>query len=37
MKNYILLLSLLPIFCFGQIVGTDKAITIVGISEMEIY
>ena len=36
MKKYILLISLLPVFCFGQNISNEKSITILGISEMEI-
>jgi len=36
MRKYILLLSLLPLFCFGQTDNNDKTITVIGISEMEI-
>ena len=36
MRKYILLLSLLPLFCFGQTSGSDKSFTVVGIAEMEI-
>jgi hypothetical protein len=36
MKKYLLLLAILPLFCFGQVQNTDKLITVIGVSELEI-
>ena len=36
MKKYLLLLALFPLFAFGQTTSSEKSITVIGVSEMEI-
>jgi uncharacterized protein YggE len=36
MKNYLLLLVLFPLLTFGQVPNSEKSITVIGVSEMEI-
>ena len=36
MKKYLLFLTFLPLFCFGQNPSPDKFVTVIGISELNI-
>jgi len=36
MRKYLLLLTLIPLFSFGQVANNEKSITVIGISELEI-